>query len=91
VCNNRLILLRGLLVRGSATGIYKIKEPQDLQILIKSLSQLSLTLKIVNFALALRGLCCKRGDRTAGLTFLLSKICGTTHWKISSPSGPLFI
>jgi len=32
--NNRLILLKGLLVYGSATGIYKIREPpQDLQIL----------------------------------------------------------
>jgi hypothetical protein len=49
-CNNRVILFKGLLVCGSETGIYKIREPpQDLQILIKSLSQLSLTLQIANF------------------------------------------
>ena len=55
----------------------------------QSLSQLPLTLQIANFALALRGLCCERGDKTEGLTFLLSKICYTTHWKICSPTVPV--
>jgi hypothetical protein len=61
LCKNRLILLKGLLLCVSATGVFKFGEPLKIySYVIKSLRQQSFTLHIVRFTLAYQSSCFER-------------------------------